>query len=215
MSPSNYGLHCCKPVEVLCGSLLRFDSDRSGYEFGGARLASLINCRIAGFLLALFFLLALLRQFFLTFLELVVWLGHIVTFDRRTGRMESTSIWQDSSHQRLFPGVQGNPGLALALGLVVCGHAFAEGIAGFPIHLGGLDTLDAAPTFTGLGKDLAHLFDGMMFSAVVAVCCFSSHDREELLSRFPARRCRWDIARNPTLDSFDRLAVTESGHVAA
>jgi len=39
---------------------------------------------------ALFFLLVLFRQLFLTFFELIVWFGQKVTFGRRTGRMKST-----------------------------------------------------------------------------------------------------------------------------
>jgi len=37
---------------------------------------------------ALFFLFVFFRDFFLTLLELVIWFGQKVTFDRRKGRME-------------------------------------------------------------------------------------------------------------------------------
>ncbi len=112
-----------------------------------------------------------------------------------------------------LPGVKGNPCPALALSAVDFGDLLAESVTGFPIHLRGFDALDAAPALAGLGGDLAHLLDGMMFSAVVAIRGFGSHGG--LLSRLPPRRGRRYITRDAALNGFNRLAGVVPGHVAA
>ena len=77
--------------------------------------------------------------------------------------------------QTLLPGVQGDPCLALALCLVVGRDALAEGVTFAATFLGRFNTLDTTPALSRLGSQLAHFFDGVMFSAMVAIGCFSSH----------------------------------------
>lgn len=127
--------------------------------------------------------------------------------------MESTYCRWNRPHWRLFSRVQSDPRPALAVCPINFGHLLAESVTGFPICLGGFDTLDTTPALASLGDELAHLLDGMMFTAVVAIGSFSSHGW--LLPWLSPRRSRWNVARDAALDGFDWMAVTVLNHTAA
>ncbi|WP_172955003.1 hypothetical protein [Sterolibacterium denitrificans] len=69
---------------------------------------------------------------------------------------------------KLLGGVEYQSSLALGFGSIVCRHLPPKRLARLAPLLGGLNALDAAPTFTALGFDLAHLFFRVMRTAVIA-----------------------------------------------
>ena len=68
--------------------------------------------------------------------------------------------------------VQNEAGFALGFGLVHGCNLLAVGFPFGATFLGRFDAADTAPALSGFGIDQAHLFLGMMRSAVVTKSCF-------------------------------------------